>query len=50
MFGGDSFRLVDHLLFAFQGRHLAAAVGEIAHKIIVISHDARKSLSDTPAV
>ena len=29
MFGGDSFRLVDHLLFVFQDQNLAAAIGEI---------------------
>jgi len=40
--GGDSFRLIDDLLFVFQCQHLAAAVGEIDDKIAVPSHDARK--------
>ena len=42
MCGGDSFRLIDDLLFVFQSQHLAAAVGEIDDKIAVPSHDAWK--------
>jgi hypothetical protein len=42
VFGRNTFRLVDDLLFILQGQHLGAAVGEIDDQIVVPSHDARK--------
>ena len=40
VFGGNSFRLVDDLLFILQSQRLGAAVGEIDDQIVVPSHDA----------
>lgn len=45
VFGGNSFRLVDDLLFILQSQRLGAAVGEIDDQIVVPSHDARKEKS-----
>ncbi len=43
MSGGNSFRLLDDLLFVFQGQRFGAAVGEINDQIVVPSHNTRKA-------
>jgi len=43
--GGNSFRLIDDLLFILQSQRLGAAVGDIDDQICIPSHDARKEKS-----